>query len=179
MMRKIPSFPAYSACSNGFIWRYGRIVKPRLNRPDGYLSIKPSMNGLQRDAYVHRLVCEAWHGPCPSGKECRHKDGNRLNNAPSNLEWADHGDNLADRKVHGTMYQGEAHHLAVLNASLVREARSLARQGIPVPTIANLIGIKTSTVFNAVVGRTWAHVPGAVTNLRAVRAHRKSAAPAR
>lgn len=178
MMRKIPSFPRYSACENGYIWRYGRILKPRMNKPNGYLAIKPSVDGRQVDAYVHRLVCEAWHGPCPPGKECRHKDGNRMNNAPSNLEWADHGDNLADRQAHGTMYQGEAHHLSVLNEALVREARALAWRGISVPTIARRMGLNRATVFNAVIGRTWAHIPGAVTNLGALRRMRKSAAPA-
>lgn len=35
----------------------------------------------------HQLVAEATYGPCPDGHVVHHKDGNRLNNLPSNLEY--------------------------------------------------------------------------------------------
>lgn len=44
---------------------------------------------------VHRAVCEAFHGPAPEGKPyVLHKDGDAVNNLPSNLEWGTQKENL-------------------------------------------------------------------------------------
>ena len=43
---------------------------------------------------VHRLVCEAFHGPCPPGMEVLHLDENGLNNRPENLRWGTRKENL-------------------------------------------------------------------------------------
>lgn len=44
---------------------------------------------------VHRLVCEAFHGPPPEGKPfVLHADENSLNNRPENLSWGSQKENL-------------------------------------------------------------------------------------
>lgn len=43
---------------------------------------------------AHRLVCEAFHGPAPTGKQdVNHKDRNKLNNRAENLEWCSRSEN--------------------------------------------------------------------------------------
>lgn len=62
-------------------------------------------NGYQRFhfkskvVYVHTVVCEAFHGPRPC-KDCEahHKDENRTNNAPGNLEWLTKADHLGQHR---------------------------------------------------------------------------------
>lgn len=51
---------------------------------------------------VHRLVLAAFVGPCPSGMEGCHNDGNPLNNSVDNLRWDTHRNNEADKRRHGT-----------------------------------------------------------------------------
>lgn len=47
---------------------------------------------------VHRLVCEAFHGPAPEGKNyVLHADENALNNKPGNLSWGTQKENLNAR----------------------------------------------------------------------------------
>lgn len=63
--------------------------------------------GLQRDGRwrglsIHRLVLEAFVGPCPPGMECCHNDGNYRNNRVENLRWDTHAANMADKRSHGT-----------------------------------------------------------------------------
>ncbi len=52
---------------------------------------------------VHRLVLEAFVGPCPDGMECRHLDGNQTNNWLDNLAWGTKQENEADKIRHGTL----------------------------------------------------------------------------
>src|SRR5579871_321224 len=44
--------------------------------------------GHPRARRVAELILEAFVGPCPPGRELRFKDGNHLNCALDNLEWA-------------------------------------------------------------------------------------------
>jgi hypothetical protein len=60
----------------------GRIVTSPRGQP-GYQQVK--IGG--KHYYVHRLVAEAFLGPCPIGHTVNHKDSDKLNNAPENLEY--------------------------------------------------------------------------------------------
>jgi hypothetical protein len=58
-------------------------------------------NTTQRD--VHRLMCEAFHGPPPSDDAVvRHLNGIRTDNRPENLRWGTPAENTADMLRHGT-----------------------------------------------------------------------------
>ena len=58
-------------------------------RPDGYYQVC-----IKDKRYlVHRIVCEHYHGLCPPGYNCNHKDGDKGNNSPDNLEWVPFGRN--------------------------------------------------------------------------------------
>jgi hypothetical protein len=163
-VRPIPSAPGYFACEEGFIWRRGT---KRISRSNGhgYLSLKLSVQNVQWDAYVHRLVCEAYHGPCPEGLQCRHLDGNRQNNRPENLRWSDKATNEADKQIHGTAPKGEKHGASTLTPDIVLTARKRAAAGERVDHIAADMGIPYRGLLDAVTGRRWPHLPGAVTNL--------------
>jgi endogenous inhibitor of DNA gyrase (YacG/DUF329 family) len=66
-----------------------------------YLSVRLYNNaGTARRMTVHRLVLEAFIGPCPAGKECCHRDGDAQNNTPSNLYWGTHTENMRDLARH-------------------------------------------------------------------------------
>lgn len=43
---------------------------------------------------LHRLVCQAFHGPPPEGFDADHADENRLNNHPNNLRWLSRSENM-------------------------------------------------------------------------------------
>ena len=78
----------------GWVTRKARDKKLTEN-PDGYYTVKLSRDGKDSRAPVHRLVAEAFIGPCPEpGMEINHKDYNRKNNCVDNLEWLTHLDNV-------------------------------------------------------------------------------------
>ncbi|MGH8035083.1 MAG: HNH endonuclease signature motif containing protein, partial [Lysobacterales bacterium] len=59
---------------------------------------------------VHRLVLEAFVGPCPDGMVGCHNDGDTRNNRLSNRRWDTPGSNNRDKQVHGTDHQVKKTH---------------------------------------------------------------------
>lgn len=156
----IPSAPGYEACEDGHVWRNGTRRKP-ISNGRGYLKIKLSIENVQRDAYVHRLVCEAFHGPCPPGLQCRHLNGNRSDNRPTNVEWASKAVNEADKVAHGTISRGEMCTNAVLTEAVVVEARRRVAAGERLDHLAAEFGVGRAVLGDAVRGHRWKHIPGA------------------
>lgn len=95
----------YEVSNAGFVRnaKTGRLRKPHPDR-DGYLRMSvyypPDTTGSEA---VHRLVCEAFHGPAPEGKPwALHRNGNPADNRPENLYWGSPSENVRDAFRHGT-----------------------------------------------------------------------------
>jgi hypothetical protein len=68
---------------------------------EGYRMFRVRNKGaILATLYVHRVVLEAFVGPCPEGMECRHLDGDPENNRLGNLAWGTHRKNCEDRENH-------------------------------------------------------------------------------
>jgi hypothetical protein len=102
LWRKIPGFEQYEVSGLGRVRRDGRIRKFVLQRNYPYLTITLWRDGKEHRKSAHRLVLEAFVGPCPPGHECAHGDGNPGNPRLTNLRWATPTENHADKKLHGT-----------------------------------------------------------------------------
>lgn len=78
-----------------FSIRANKILMPQFDK-DGYQYVKlyNSDTKSYKHYRVHRLVLEAFIGPCPSDKsECHHINGNRSDNRVNNLLWASRKEN--------------------------------------------------------------------------------------
>ena len=124
----------------------------------GYMRIRLSGNNRRRAADVHTLVLEAFVGPRPSGRECRHLDGNKTNNRLPNLAWGTHEENEGDRVRHGTVLRGAAHGQSRLTEQDVRTIRQQLAGGGSPTQIGRVYGITKTAVLHIKNGKTWAHV---------------------
>lgn len=82
----------------------GRVLKTTA-LPSGHLYIALCREGVARTARVHRVVLEGFVGPCPSGMQGCHWDGDPTNNTVSNLRWDTPKANQQDAIRHGTAGQ--------------------------------------------------------------------------
>jgi hypothetical protein len=67
-----------------------------------YLTVTLSKESRIACRYVHRLVAEAFLGPCPDGQEVCHGPIGTLDNSISNLRYGTHGSNELDKQRDGT-----------------------------------------------------------------------------
>jgi hypothetical protein len=81
-------------------WKRCRPIKPS-PQTEGYLQVTWRREGKRHTRLVHRMVLEAFVGPCPPGMECRHLDGDRKGNRLGNLEWGTPVQNCQDTVRHG------------------------------------------------------------------------------
>ena len=176
--KAVEGFPGYEVSDHGRVrsfwrrWGLGRghggkfvltdrplrILIPTTH-PGGALQVKPRRDNKNHPLKVHRLVLEAFVGPCPSGHECRHLDGNPTNNHLGNLCWSTHADNMADTLRHGTHNRGERHGCSRLTESQVKNIRELHTQGSINPkVIGEMFGIARSYVYQIVHRARWKHL---------------------
>ena len=69
----------------------------------GYAKVTLTTRDSKRDYRVHRIVLNAFAGINPGDRPFGlHRDGDKLNNALSNLYWGDQKENMQDAIRHGT-----------------------------------------------------------------------------
>ena len=140
---------------------FGKILKPSLKKKGrGYYKyVTLSKNNVVKIFAVHRIEALAFLGPCPSGMECRHLDGNSSNNIITNLRWGTRSENAQDSIRHGTSVDnaGSKHGMSKLKESVVPVIRQMSTT-MTRRAIANCFKVGVSTIDDIIKGRTWKHV---------------------
>ena len=122
---------------------------------NGYLEVNLWQSGKGTSIEVHRLVLNAFAGPCPSGYQCRHLNGKRSDNRVDNLRWGTVAENMADREAHGKNHRGERHASAKLTDAQVRQVR--AHTG-SLTALARQFGVSKGALSLIRLGKRWGHV---------------------
>lgn len=145
---------SYEVSSLGRVRRGNRILTPRVHG-HGYHRVSLCGAGKPKDAYIHRLVCLAFHGPAPSAEyHADHIDGSRDNNAASNLRWLSPVENRARRNI----ARGESSGLSKLTEDEVRLIL-LTSDGFRTDRdLAESLGISREQVRDVRLRKSWRHV---------------------
>lgn len=163
--KSVVGFPDYRIGDDGSLWsrmkrgrRWGRNAKDdvcqkwRLLRggthSGGYKQVGLRKDGERFQVCVHKLVLEAFIGPCPVGMEaCHAPDRNPANNHLENLRWDTRSNNQIDSVHDGT------HGSLKLTESQVREIYIRAHRGENQRQIAKEFGISAGHVNHIKKGR--------------------------
>lgn len=163
----LEDFPNYSINSNGVVIRNRtrRIIVPH---PDGkdYLVVCLTNKSTQK---IHRLVAKTF---IPNYDETKntvnHKDGNKLNNSISNLEWMSNLENMRHSYETGLRINapelmskaamGENNSSAKLSEKDVLNIYSLVNSGLSDIEIATKYNVTRTNIIAIRTGRSWKHL---------------------
>lgn len=153
--------------------RKGKTLSLQLTKR-GYIKVQLSRDGKAMSRMAHCLVCPAFNGPRPSGKEVAHIDGNGTNNRADNLAWKTHAENERDKWLHGTVAiglkngkhtkpectpRGERAGQSDLTDDQVILIRKLIAEGvIGAHRLAKLLRMSKSAISAIGDYKTWRHV---------------------
>jgi hypothetical protein len=154
--KNLDDFHLYEVSSLGRVRnkKSQQILRPG-RHSGGYLVVRLYPQG--KVYFIHALVCEAFHGKRPLRFDVAHNDGQRDNNAASNLRWASRKDNFEDKKRHGTQQIGIKNPRAKLTNGKVEEIIRDQRNYL---MIANFHNISRTTVRDIKTGRSWGWLSG-------------------
>lgn len=159
-MKTIPGFPMYKVTKDGKVWsiKNNRFLKSCANS-SGYPLVSLFKNdSKQHSCHVHRLVLEAYVGPCPEGMEACHYDGSRSNNNLDNLRWDTRSSNQLDVTRHGNRL-GEDNHQSKLTIPKVRLIIYQYRAGLfNMQELATAYSVSKQLIWQILHKKAWKHI---------------------
>lgn len=132
----IPSFSRYQASSMGRVWSLNyknsgcRKILSFAKSKDGYMkSVLLNDNGEYKSMTKHKIVCYAFYGK-KEPLEINHKDGDKENNSPCNLEWVTRSENCKHAVESGLWIarRGVLNGMSKLSKDQVDYARRLKKE---------------------------------------------------
>ena len=139
----------------------GKILKP--GNTKGYPSLVATVNGRRCTAYIHRAIALLFVPNPDQETTINHIDGCKINNAPENLEWCSHLENMRHAYRTGLAKYpktgpGEDSPSAKLDNERVRQIKRRLNAGESQRKIAEFYGVAQGTVNFIARGVTWSHV---------------------
>lgn len=159
----------YEVDPQGVIWNLDyrgrgerREVIPYLTSA-GYLRFRVTLDDTRSDVFAHRFIAFALLGEPPAAEfEVNHRDGNKANNQPENIEWLSREANVKHAWETGLKVLAgpvgmarERHPGAKLTEGDVAEIRKRLQAGETQGAIAAAFGIKQPTVSRIKHGNLW------------------------
>ena len=167
--KPISGFPGYEVSDHGRVRSYKlrgrgglaitpqRILQPHQHDQKHYPQVNLYHKGKGFARKIHRLVLQAFIGPCPEGFEACHNDHNRLNNHLSNLRYDTRSNNSHDSVGH------TIGRLTVDEVLAIRQAVALGKSD---GELALQYNISKDIVFRCRSGHSYRHIGGPRTKYK-------------
>jgi len=154
ILKKIKGFENYSISQNGIVinTQTGRKLKGEKSR--GYFRVSLCKESVVKRFLIHRLV--AYHFLInEENKKCvNHKDGNKLNNKVSNLEWCTHSEN----EQHSYDFLNKINPIRKLTAEnvLFIKDNAIKGHGGNIKELSLKYNVDVSTIYNILKNKYYA-----------------------
>lgn len=168
--------PIYDIRDDGTIWAYKPKTGPsvlgktypirrvdRLGPDKRYMIVTYRTPGqdIHKIKYIfaHRIIYRKFINKLNPLLEINHKDGNKLNNIPSNLELISDIENIEHAVKNHLVSHSENRPNSKLTSQDVVNIRSLLKQGIGVCELSRRFNINRQIISKIKTNEAWTHVP--------------------
>lgn len=135
----------------------------------GAWCVKLSRENTPQHALIHRLVLDAFIGPCPAGHTAHHNDGNLINNRLTNLGYITFSETLNQGYADGERAiwdrKGEVNPRAKMTEAMAVEIKRRLMLGESPTDIAAEFSVTRMSIYDIRYKRSWSyldHSPSAV-----------------
>lgn len=160
----LPECDAYKISNLGRVMRVKagkgtramKIIKPCSDK-NGRMVFNVSCGAIRKQMKLHRAVMSAFVGPCPTGYEVAHRDGNQSNNVLCNLIYATPKENNSHKIEHGTKLVGSDVWCSKLTDVDVLNIRK-EYPGASYAKLAKKYGVSVGSIVQVVKRISWKHI---------------------
>ncbi len=154
-MKTYPHNLDYSVSKEGRVWskKTRLYLKPSICG-GGYYRVILCRSGKSTSKSIHQMVLETYVRDKEKGQECRHLDGNKLNNSLCNLCWGSSSENSRDTILHARR-RDKGSNGCTLSPEKVKEIRGLYEEGLLQTEIGNMFGVTGPTISKIITGKSW------------------------
>lgn len=153
---QISNFGRIKSFKNGM----QKILKPAIDGK-GYLQAGLCKNGKIKRFRVHRLVAQLFVSNPDNKPQINHRDGNRLNNHISNLEWCTSAENIKHAVEHNLIPSCEDNYLAKLTQEQIFYIRDNP-DNLTLKQLADMFGMAFQTISTIQLGKSWKNAGGII-----------------
>lgn len=154
--KPVEGFP-YEVSNEGRIRNSKGSVLKQFRQKNGYMAVKLFKDGKGVNYRVHRLVACAFLDRPEGKEEVNHKDGDKENNAASNLEWSNRSENVRHAFMTGINRTTRARIADMAEKAAKANRRRVVRSdGAEFPSVraaAEASGAKPQNVSRCIHGR--------------------------
>ena len=155
--KDVSSHPGYRVSNLGRIAN-GKVLLTQTINGRGYLQVKMyNIAGERKSERVHRIVAAAFVPNPLQKREVNHKDGDKHNNAASNLEWCTGRENVCHAVKNGLVKRrsGAAHHMCRYDEQTIHTVCKMLKEGKRPPYIEKTLGIRQGYVSKIASKEVW------------------------
>ena len=152
----------YTVTEYGDVYSYSKYDKKLMKQSvtdSGYKSVCFKRHGKNVGKLVHRLVAMAFVVGYKEGLQVNHKDGVKVNNTYTNLEWVTAKENSEHSRRTGLYCNsGAKHSMHKLTEDQVKGIKKMISNGEKQCHIARLAGVNKTCIGKIARGETWRHI---------------------
>jgi hypothetical protein len=134
-----------------------KLIKPQ-NNGNGYLKVTLSIDKIQVQRYVHRLVAEIYCKNELHLKQVNHIDGNKSNNHFSNLEWCSNRENQIHAHKIGLKKNGNQLWNGKFSKEDIKIIFDMKKGGVLQYIIASQFRVSKGTISEILNGKRYKYI---------------------
>lgn len=163
-IKQIDGFSDYLIHEDGYVMTLKKRVK-RLKfghkpTPNGsyYRYVNLWKDGRMYPMTIHRMVAGHFVANPENKPEVNHKDGDKLNNHYTNLEWTTRKENASHAAALGLYPRGETQPASKFRESDIIAIRQMHSKGMSISKIYFKYSVRYNTIRKIIKRETWKHI---------------------